>query len=89
MEIQFVKQDVEWVAEFEATGPFNLHLQREDESLVKVYQKSDQDSEYATLPSWKDHDATKVINIDFAALVYPKWIKIVSLSEVSKGLITM
>lgn len=89
MELTFEKQGPIYVAEFEATGPFNLHLQREDESLVKVYQKAEQDSKYATLPSWEEHDAPKVINIDFAALVYPKWIKIVSLSEVSKGLITM
>ena len=89
MELIFEKQGPVYVAEFEATGPFNLHLQRKDESLVKVYQKSDQNSEYATLPSWEDLNATKVINIDFAALVYPKWIKIVSLSEVSKGIMTM
>ena len=39
MEINFNKIDGVWVAEFEATSDFNLHLERTEGGIVRVLQR--------------------------------------------------
>lgn len=88
MELNFKKKSNGWVAEFEATGAFNLHIERTDVEFIQVFQKSVLEGEYATFASWSQYDAPRVLDIDFAGLIYPKYLKVVSLSEVTKGVVT-
>lgn len=88
MDLSFEKKGNLMVAEFEATGAFNLHVERDSKGYIAVYQKGIAEGEYSTSASWYDNDAHKVIDIDFAAIVYPKHIKVVCRGEVSKGVVT-
>lgn len=89
MELQFEKIGNKWVAEFEATGNFNLNVKRVKPSSVKVYQKGSANGEYASMASWDSKLAPSVIDYDFSALIYPKFIKVVSESEPIQGIVTM
>lgn len=81
MEITFEKVGNKYVAEFEATADFNLHIERAEQATLEVYQRGIAEGEYDF--AWSAGiGARKVIDYDFAALVYPKWIKVVSGSEV-------
>lgn len=40
MNIQFKKEGVLWIAEFEATSDFNLHLEREGTGSLRVMQRT-------------------------------------------------
>lgn len=81
MEITFEKVGNKYVAEFEATADFNIHIERAEQGTLEVYQRGIAEGEYDF--AWSAGiGARKVIDYDFAALVYPKWIKVVSGSEV-------
>ena len=92
MEITFEKieqywgKDAAWVSEFEVTADFNLHIERKKGGRFLVYQKSVADGEYDIVDGLrKDHK--DVIDMDFVALVYPKWIKVVSEAEVTRAVV--
>ena len=79
MEVSFVRQGASYVAEFEAPADFNLHLERTGGGIVRVYQRGCPDGEYElAYTSIED----KVFDKDMGALVYPKWIRVSSSSEV-------
>ena len=79
---QYWGKDAAWVSEFEVTSDFNLHIERVSGGRFLVYQKSVADGEYDIVDGLrKDHKA--VIDLDFTALVYPKYIKVVSEAEVT------
>lgn len=81
MKLVFEKVGNHYVAEFKADNDFNLHVERTKLSTLEVYQKGVEEGEYDF--AWSPGiGARKVIDYDFAALVYPKWIKVVSGSEV-------
>ena len=81
MEITFEKVGNKYVAEFEATNDFNLHIERTEQGTLEVYQRGTAEGEYDF--AWSAGiGARKVIDYDFGALVYPKYIKVVSGSEV-------
>ena len=82
MEITFEKvNEHRYEAYFEAPGDFNLHVERVKNGTLEVYQRGVAEGEYDF--SWSAGiGARKVIDYDFAAFVYPKWIKVVSSSEV-------
>lgn len=81
MEITFEKVGNKYVAEFEATADFNLHIERVEQSTLEVYQRGIAEGEYDF--AWSAGvGARKVIDYDFGALVYPKYIKVISGSEV-------
>lgn len=84
MELKFVEtiEGKEWEAEFEAPSDFNLHLERVSNSSLVVYQRGSAEGEYAAAFVKGVYEGTRVIDYDFGALVYPKWIKVVSGSEV-------
>lgn len=86
---QYWGKDAAWVSEFEVTSDFNLHVERVSGGRFLVYQKSVADGEYDLVDGlgYKDHKDT--IDMDFVALVYPKWIKVVSEAEVTMGIVTM
>lgn len=82
MEITFEKvNEHRYEACFEAPGDFNLHVERVKNGTLEVYQRGIAEGEYDF--AWSAGiGARKVIDYDFAAFVYPKWIKVVSSSEV-------
>ena len=85
---QYFGKDAAWVSEFEVTADFNLHIERKAGGRFLVYQKSVADGEYDIVDGLrKDHK--DVIDMDFVALVYPKFIKVVSEAEVTMGIVTM
>lgn len=86
---QYFGKDAAWVSEFEVTSDFNLHIERISGGRFLVYQKSVADGKYDLVDGlgYKDHKA--VIDMDFVGLVYPKYIKVVSESEVTMGIVTL
>lgn len=90
MELVFVEviEGKEWEAEFEATSDFNLHLERENGSYLVVSQRGTPTGEYAAAFAKGMYEGQRVIDYDFGALVYPKYIKVVSGSKVVKGEVT-
>lgn len=86
-QLTFNKTNDQWVAEFEATADFNLHIERSDVGTLGIYQRGTANGNYApvegaVLQLGKTYDA------DFSALVYPKYIKVVSASEVTSAEVT-
>lgn len=90
MELKFEKVKNLYVAEFEATGDFNLHIERVSDGRFLVHQKSVAGGEYDIVDtvSYMDLDHKAVIDLDMSALVYPKYIKVVSESEPTLGVVT-
>ena len=81
MELVFEKVSNQYVAEFEATNDFNLHIEREEIGVLEVHQRGSEEGKYDF--AWGTGiNGRKVIDYDFGALVYPKYIKVVSSSEV-------
>ena len=90
MELNFIETiaEKEWVAEFEAPSDFNLHLERAKNGSLVVSQRGTSTGEYDAFFVKGMYEGAMVIDYDFGALVYPKWIKVVSGSEVIKGVVT-
>ena len=87
MEINFEKVGNQYVAEFEATADFNLHIEREENGVLELHQRGSEEGKYDF--AWSAGiNGRKVVDYDFGALVYPKWIKVVSGSEVVRGEVT-
>lgn len=65
------------MAEFEVASDFNLHIERDAEGRLDIYQKTaGTEYEYVNEIGWLNRRL--VYDSDFTALVYPKTIKIVS-----------
>lgn len=71
-----------YVAEFQATSDFNLHLERKSTGFIVVKQRGTENGSYENAWSKGVLEGAMVIDRDFGALVYPKCIKVVSGSEV-------
>lgn len=90
MELNFVEtiEGKEWVAEFEATNHFNLHIERENSGSLVVGQRGTASGEYDTSFVKGMYEGGMVIDYDFGALVYPKYIKVTSGSKVLSAEVT-
>ena len=90
MELNFIEtiEGKEWEVEFEVTGDFNLHLERKQNGSLVVSQRGSESGEYAASFVRGVYEGSRVIDYDFGALVYPKWIKVVSGSKVAKVFVT-
>lgn len=88
MELIFEKEHGMYVAEFQATGDFNIHLERNDRGLLNILQSTVADGKYDSISS---HNVIqdRVFDCDFTAAIYPKYIKIISNTEVTRCVITM
>lgn len=86
--MEFVKKNGMYEAEFEVTADFNLHIERKAGGRFLIYQKSVADGQYAIVDNIGYHDHKDVIDLDMTALVYPKFVKVVSESEVTMGVVT-
>lgn len=76
------------MAEFEAPNHFNLHLERKGTGSLIVSQRGSESGEYAAAFVRGVYEGQIVIDYDFGALVYPKYIKVESGSEVLKSEVT-
>ena len=72
MEINFTKQNGVWVAEFEVTNHFNIHMEREDDGLIRIMQRGLDEGEYVDFFITSGDNQLKNYDCDFGALVYPK-----------------
>jgi hypothetical protein len=88
MELNFNKtnQNV-YEAVFEAPSDFNIHLERKSTGILVIKQSGIADGAFDDAFNL-GINAREVIDYDFGALVYPKWIKVVSGSEVIKAIVT-
>lgn len=77
MNISFENVDNLWVAEFEVKSDFNIHLERDAEGRLNIYQRT-AGEKYELMYGTGFLDRKTVYDCDFTSLVYPKSIKIVS-----------
>ena len=73
-------EELNYEAEIKVDGDFNLHIERVSKGPIYLMQRGTSEGEYSNSAVLDNDDDT--LDYDFAALVYPKWIKIVSGSEV-------
>lgn len=89
MDLEFVEVgNGLWEAEFKAPGNFNLHLEREKTGYIVVQQRGTDSGEYYNAYAKSTYEGQKVFDCDFGALVYPKWIKVISEGKVNVGVVT-
>lgn len=80
MNLEFKQQsNGNYAAEVQVTGDFNIHIETKEKSTIAIYQRGSENGEYASVTTF---NGKRVIDCDFGALVYPKYIKVVSGSEV-------
>lgn len=89
MELIFSKQDKVWVAEFEATADFNLHIERDEPGILALYQRTTTSGEYAEIEGTREYRYKKIYDTDFVGAIYPKYIKVVSQVEVTNAELTL
>ena len=78
MDLNFELQGGYFIAEFEVTSDFNLHIEKDPIGEFLVYQRT-AGGQYDLVQNFKkDKGDDSIIDYDFQALVYPKWIKIKS-----------
>lgn len=88
MEITFTNNGSNWVAEFEVRADFNIHLERDTDGRLDIYQKTAGEKyEYVNEIGWLARRL--VYDNDFTASVYPKTIKIVSAVKPTLAVVTM
>lgn len=89
MELTFTKNEKAgtYVAEFEATADFNLHIERTKGGRIFFYQRT-AGTGYAHVDNVPWQDGKDSIDLDFTALIYPKFIKVVSEVEPSLAVVT-
>ena len=77
MDLKFEEINNWFVSEFEVTQDFNIHIEKEAGSIL-FYQRT-AGSEYDIIHDLGHHKGNeRIIDVDFSALVYPKFIKIKS-----------
>lgn len=80
MELTFLKDGNKWVAEFEVTGDFNIHIEKGAGSL-SVLQTSVPGGKYDNVPSLYMSNVDTTMDKDVTALIYPKTLLIEAYTE--------
>ena len=88
MELKFNKEGEKFAAEFKVESDFNLHIERKRGGTILFYQRTSEDGDYGIIDGMRQYDSRGVIDVDFTALVYPKYIRIVSESEPTLAVVT-
>ena len=88
MELTFNKVGNKYISEFEVTSDFNIHIERPEGGITDIYQRTSSEGEYAVVEGF-DTNGKSVIDVDFTALVYPKWIRVVCGNKPSVGVVTI
>lgn len=89
MELNFIKENNNYVAEFEATADFNLHIKRDEPGILALYQRTTTQGEYAEIEGTREYRYKEVYDCDFISAIYPKYIKVVSSAEVTNAELTL
>ena len=76
MELNFTKVGNGYVAEFEASGSFNVHIETEEACGIAVMQRTSKSGSFAPVEVGGAQSYGKVIDVDFSAVVWPKTIQI-------------
>lgn len=85
MELNFIEVEGKWVAEFEAIGNFNLHIERKESGYLYVLQDTTLDGNWDSVRGGSYNYSDPVIDVDLTAVVYPKRIQIVSKVEPTRA----
>lgn len=90
MTLQFTLEDGLFVAEFEATSRFNLHLERPASGSIYMKQKTVKNGSYVIVKDFGwNRDGDLIIDADCGqGAVYPKWIRLESAVEPSVAEVT-
>lgn len=78
MTINFTKVGDKYVAEFEATTDFNLHIERNESGFLFVNQRTTSSGAYDSVKGASFNYGDTVVDMDFAGDIYPKYIQVVS-----------
>lgn len=89
MELNFIKENNNYVAEFEATADFNLHIERDEPGILALYQRTTTSGEYAEIKGTREYRYKEVYDCDFVGAIYPKYIKVVSSADVINAELTL
>lgn len=91
MDLIFTKQADRWVAEFIATDDFNLHIEGVVEGNVSVFQRGSESGNYAFVRGSVPYPSlnTNVYDYDFAAVVYPKYIRVSCATKPTMAVVTL
>lgn len=78
------------MAEFEATAPFSIHIERPKGGFINMLQRSVDSGTFVAVKNFNpNYNATQVIDADCGqGAVYPKWIRIESAVEPSVAEVT-
>jgi hypothetical protein len=77
MELKFTKKGDWYEADFTAESDFNLHIEKPHGPLV-VYQTTIEGSQYEAVQGLDFGLDNDVVDIDFTAVVFPKYIRVMS-----------
>lgn len=88
MELTFSKSGEVYVAEFSATGDFNLHIEGVTAGDVQVFQRGTASGSYARVKSVNPYSYENVYDYDFSAAVYPKYIRVVCPANPTSATVT-
>lgn len=87
--ITFEREGNQYVATFEATGDFALHIERDELGPVTVETSTVPDANFALVDEFPTGARNKlVIDYDFVGVVYPKYIRVSSDTEPTLAVVT-
>ena len=87
MDITFTKKNNLWVAEFQVSGNFNLHLERVESGSIRISQKTAGNG-YALINDAHSLYSQLVIDVDIQGIVFPKTIQISSVVKPTVAIVT-
>ena len=70
-----------YVAEFQVTDDFNLHIEREQSGYLIVNQRTTAEGKYDSIRDGSFNYGDPVVDIDFTGVIYPKYIQVISKVE--------
>jgi hypothetical protein len=87
MELTFNKVGNKYISEFEVTSDFNIHIERPEGGIIDIYQRTSTEGEYTVVDEF-DTNGKSVIDVDFTALVYPKYMKVSCETQPTMAVVT-
>lgn len=88
MELNFTQVGDKYVAEFEVTSDFNLHIEREGSGYLFVNQRTTAEGKYDSIRSGSFNYGDPVVDVDFVSSIYPKYIQVVSKIKPTMAVVT-
>lgn len=86
MDLNFTLQEGKYVSEFQITQDFNLHIELPYSAPMFIYQRT-AGTKYEKINAFES-DIQKIVDVDMVALVYPKYLKVVSEVEPTLAVVT-